>query len=42
MRRLPLLVVLLVAVATSPALAADLDATLKKIKRSKTITLGYH
>src|SRR5438034_86858 len=42
MRRLPLLVVLLVAVATSQALAADLDATLKKIKRSKTITLGYH
>ncbi len=42
MRWLALLVVLLVGVAAGPACAADLDGTLKKIKRTKTITLGYH
>jgi ABC-type amino acid transport substrate-binding protein len=42
MRRLTLLVALIAILAASPALAADLDGTLKKIKSSKTITLAYH
>ena len=35
------LLLLLTALLSAPALAADLDGTLKKIKRTKTITLGY-
>src|SRR5262245_1635458 len=42
MKRLTLFLAVLTTVAASPALAADLDGTLKKIKSSKTITLGYH
>src|SRR5439155_26686731 len=36
------LLLLLTALLSAPALAADVDGTLKKIKRTKTITLGYH
>src|SRR5438093_13561086 len=35
------LLLLLTALLSAPALAADLDGTLKKIKRTQTITLGY-
>ena len=35
------LLLLLTALLSAPALAADVDGTLKKIKRTKTITLGY-
>jgi ABC-type amino acid transport substrate-binding protein len=36
------LLLLLTPLLSAPAFAADLDGTLKKIKRTKTITLGYH
>jgi len=36
------LLLLLTPLLSAPALAADLDGTLKKIKHTKTITLGYH
>ena len=41
-RWLTLLVLLLIPLPGGPALGADLDGTLKKIKRTKTITFGYH
>jgi len=36
------LLLLLTPLLSAPALAVDLDGTLKKIKHTKTITLGYH
>jgi len=36
------LLLLLTPLLSAPVFAADLDGTLKKIKRTKTITLGYH